>query len=85
MSKNNEKKKSYICCLCNETVHTEAAYGNNPYPLAAQTNYETMSPRCCDYCNSTKVIPARLGISTIQETKDYYSHGFLQYSKTHLT
>jgi hypothetical protein len=40
-----------ICCLCGK-VFTE--WGNNPAPLAPSTE------RCCDDCNATKVIPARL-------------------------
>jgi len=40
------------CCLCGgEYTH----YGNNPYPLGNNPN-----DRCCDECNSTKVIPARI-------------------------
>lgn len=39
------------CCLCGAPV---GQYGNNPWPLAEEG-------RCCDTCNFTKVIPARLG------------------------
>ncbi len=42
------------CSLCG-TQFSE--WGNNPDPLA---NLETDGP-CCDVCNDTKVIPARLG------------------------
>jgi hypothetical protein len=33
-------------------------YGNNPAPLKTKSNKDV----CCDECNYTKVIPARLGI-----------------------
>ena len=41
----------YVCCLCGAD---EFGYGNNPAPL------DQMPNRCCDVCNYTKVIPARL-------------------------
>lgn len=34
---------------------TPYCYGNNPDPLG-----DTEEDRCCDCCNGTKVIPARL-------------------------
>jgi len=37
------------CVLCGYKIF---GYGHNPAPLA--------SGRCCDICNDTKVIPARL-------------------------
>jgi len=43
------------CCLCDELCECE--YGNNPYPLCAEDDTES---RCCDKCNSEKVLPARL-------------------------
>lgn len=39
-----------ICVLCKKQIE---GYGNNPAPLATTGN-------CCDDCNATKVIPARL-------------------------
>ncbi len=42
---------AYVCCLCGAD---EFGYGNNPAPL------DQMPNRCCDVCNYTKVIPARL-------------------------
>ena len=39
------------CCLCNEPLEDE--FGNNPAPVKQEG-------RCCDVCNATKVIPARL-------------------------
>lgn len=39
-----------VCVLCGTEI---TDYGNNPDPVA-------QNGRCCDHCNSTKVIPARL-------------------------
>ena len=41
-----------ICCICGETF---TGYGNNPYPVVKDE-----SARCCDDCNISVVIPARL-------------------------
>jgi len=48
------------CCLCGapcEPWHLDppTGYGHNPDPLG---NNDT--DRCCDYCNYSKVVPARL-------------------------
>lgn len=40
------------CCLCGEEI---TDFGNNPWPLVEDEN-----ARCCDCCNETKVIPARI-------------------------
>ena len=40
------------CCLCGKEI---TDFGNNPWPLR-----NDVDDRCCDECNSTKVIPARL-------------------------
>ena len=42
--------KKYKCVLCGRECE---GYGNNPRPLKHEG-------RCCNECNSTKVIPARL-------------------------
>ena len=47
----DKDKEEHICCLCGDVFY---GYGNNPSPLARS------SKRCCDMCNMTKVIPARL-------------------------
>lgn len=47
---NNNDTRSR-CCLCGDPI---AAYGNNPWPLADEGE-------CCDRCNFTKVLPARMG------------------------
>lgn len=38
------------CCLCGKVFN---GYGNDPWPVKD-------SGRCCDKCNTEKVIPARL-------------------------
>ena len=47
----NTGKPCFYCTLCGEYFY---GYGNNPYPLASSED------QCCDMCNATKVIPARL-------------------------
>jgi hypothetical protein len=42
----------YVCVLCGELI---VGYGHNPEPLASYDD-----GRCCDLCNDTKAIPARL-------------------------
>ena len=39
----------FKCCLCDKQAK---GWGNNPQPL--------MSGKCCDECNTDKVIPARM-------------------------
>ena len=48
----SEKLELNECCLCGSTIGG-MGYGNNPFPMAEKG-------RCCDDCNLTKVIPARL-------------------------
>ena len=45
----NEK---HICCICGKEFE---GFGNNPYPVNKDEN-----ARCCDVCNDTVVIPARI-------------------------
>ena len=40
------------CSLCGVTIK---GFGNNPWPLA-----KTEQDKCCDDCNITEVIPARI-------------------------
>lgn len=42
----------YRCCICGDTFE---GFGNNPWPIV----YDEKA-RCCDDCNATVVIPARL-------------------------
>ena len=44
--------KKIKCCLCGIKF---VGYGNNPYPVDKNPEH-----RCCDKCNFTKVIPARM-------------------------
>ena len=44
------------CCLCGKKFE---GYGNNPAPLTEES-YIYSEKRCCDDCNSKKVIPERL-------------------------
>ena len=44
--------EKHICCICGQEFN---GFGNNPYPVNSDEN-----ARCCDDCNITKVIPARL-------------------------
>ena len=43
-----------VCCLCGGDA---GRYGHNPDPVPHHQGDEA---RCCDSCNSTKVIPARI-------------------------
>ena len=45
-------KKIIKCCICGKEIN---GYGNNPWPVDDNEN-----ARCCDDCNTTKVIPARI-------------------------
>lgn len=48
----------FKCCLCGRTClgwGDKRQFGNNPSPI-------TNEGECCDRCNWTKVIPARLDI-----------------------
>lgn len=47
----SDGEQEKICCLCG---HEYIGFGNNPEPL------REASLRCCDVCNSTKVIPVRI-------------------------
>lgn len=46
------KEDRPVCCLCGEPLQ-KGEHGNNPAPLEDEGV-------CCDYCNITRVIPARL-------------------------
>jgi hypothetical protein len=54
----NEHSGTLTCCLCSNDIEVAACGwegGHNPSPLG-----ESSEDRCCDECNTTKVIPARL-------------------------
>ena len=44
--------QEYVCCICGNKF---TGFGNNPWPVVKDEN-----ARCCDECNSTKVLAARL-------------------------
>lgn len=44
--------KSYVCSICGGKF---SGFGNNPWPVT-----KGAEDRCCDGCNATKVIPARI-------------------------
>lgn len=50
---------SYICVICG---NKQEGFGNNPWPVAEKG-------RCCDFCNMTKVIPARFELANEQKAK----------------
>ena len=62
-----EAADDFICCLCGKTSDT-GSYGHNPDPLPAAFTTSGGRPipyRCCDSCNWTRVIPARLSGETL--------------------
>lgn len=48
-------EEKYVCCICGKEVE---GFGNNPYPVNKEED-----ARCCDVCNATVVIPARIEAS----------------------
>ena len=54
-------KETPICCICGQPCENE--WGNNPYPVKEEG-------RCCDMCNLTKVIPARIEQLNEKENKE---------------
>ena len=45
------KKETFKCCICDKLIMN--SYGNNPWPVKD-------TGKCCDTCNSDKVIPSRI-------------------------
>ena len=45
-------EEKHVCCICGKEF---SGHGNNPEPVKP---FE--SGRCCDECNMSEVIPARL-------------------------
>lgn len=41
----------FTCCICKKQITNE--WGNNPYPVSNKG-------KCCEYCNRTIVLPARI-------------------------
>lgn len=54
------------CCLCGGKYDN---IGNNPFPFPKEEN-----ERCCDLCEHTKVIPARLLLMKLE--KEQFSGNF---------
>ena len=52
------------CCICGKEFD---GYGNNPYPVVG--DIFSGDERCCDECNDTIVIPARI-MQMFGERKD---------------
>lgn len=50
MNEERKQEKGKRCCLCDGIY---VGYGNNPAPIKNEG-------RCCDGCNITRVIPARV-------------------------
>jgi hypothetical protein len=42
----------FVCCICGQKFE---GFGNNPWPIVKDAD-----SRCCDSCNETEVIPARI-------------------------
>ena len=53
------KSEEDVCCICGKPI---VGYGNNAEPVA--------NGRCCDECNYSKVIPARLKNLNLKEDLD---------------
>lgn len=49
--------EKFVCCLCHKLI---VGYGNNPWPISTDPE-----DRCCDVCNYTKVIPARIAMLNV--------------------
>lgn len=53
-------KREYQCCICKKK---QFGYGNNPWPVC-----EDDELKCCDDCNLTYVLSARL--EQVRELQD---------------
>jgi hypothetical protein len=60
----DEDQKRDDCGLCDGTL--DCKYGNNPAPLKTNGRNDV----CCDTCNATKVIPARMAKPVAVEAMD---------------
>ena len=55
--------KKWICCICGAEC---TGWGNNPYPVVNDED-----ARCCDGCNGTVVLPARItAMYRVKETNN---------------
>lgn len=55
------------CCLCGKEIKD---FGNNPWPLNNNDD-----DRCCDECNSEKVIPARIASLSYSKARKENNNG----------
>lgn len=55
-------QKEWVCCICGMKF---TGWGNNPWPIV-----DSASARCCDTCNITKVIPARINKIKVRRNND---------------
>lgn len=51
--------REFGCCLCGKKF---TGWGNDPWPIVIEED-----ARCCDRCNDTFVIPARLDLIYIKK------------------
>ena len=64
-----EQQEILTCCLCHLPIEHEmfpngGYMGNNPAPFEGIKRHGgRIDDRCCDWCNSLKVTPARLGLT----------------------
>ena len=58
--------KTIHCCICNEIINE--VEGHNPWPVRPYSSIGEKENRCCQACNDTIVIPAR--IACINATKE---------------
>lgn len=64
------------CCLCDQEIAIQGTgwkEGHNADPLK--------QGRCCKVCNDTRVIPARLGMSSNPGSKALFLHAVFQPKK----
>lgn len=58
--------KTIHCCICNEIINEVESH--NPWPVRPYSSIGEKENRCCQACNDTIVIPAR--IACINATKE---------------
>ena len=57
----------FVCCICGNVF---TGFGNNPWPVVTGED-----ARCCDTCNSTTVVPARIARIVAANAKDDVNNG----------
>lgn len=63
-----KKIEKFKCCLCGAECE---GFGNNPFPLCNADDYES---RCCDDCDDTLVLTARLMQIKFRLSDDYFEN-----------